>query len=156
MALSRPLIALLLMCAAPTVVAQSANIVIGNLRDVVFGTVAPTSGSLRRITRLCVGLDGADTYRVTATGSGDGGDFALVGGISSLPYSVYFSDRPNRRGQALKSGEPHGDYTTRAGIHRSGCRRRTSRLTITINDQDLQAMPSGRYAGTLTLMVSPE
>lgn len=152
----RPLIMLLFLCLTLDVVAQSANIVVGNLRDVVFGAVAPTSGSLRRITRLCVGLDGAATYRVTATGSGEGGDFALLGGVSSLPYNVYFSDRPNRRGQALKSGEPHGDYSTRAGIHRSGCRRRTSRLTITINDQDLQAMPSGRYAGTLTLMVSPE
>ncbi|MFK7889141.1 MAG: hypothetical protein AB8G16_19975 [Gammaproteobacteria bacterium] len=146
----------LLFALAPSVVGQTSNIVISNLRDLDFGAVPPTVGSLRRVSRFCVGLDAGSTYRIAAVGSGEAGEFALSGGLSILPYTVHYSDRLNRRGRVLASGESQGDFRTRANINRSGCRRRTARITVSIGDQDLQAMPSGRYSGTLTLMVSPE
>lgn len=152
----RTAIVLFSMLLAPGVLGQSSNIVISSLRDVSFGAVPPTAGNLQRIMRFCVGLDAGGTYRITALGSGDAGAFALSGGLSQLPYHVYFNDRQNRQGKQLRSGESQGDFRSRAGINRGGCRRRTARITLTINDQDLQAMPSGRYSGSLTLMVAPE
>ncbi len=157
MSASRPLVSffcLLTMTLAAPVFA--ANIQISELSDIDFGRVSPTGGTLSQSITLCISMDSRDGYDLTAWGAGLGGAFELDGGIAALPFRIFFSDRRNRRGREVRSGEPLRDLSTKGPLYRGGCRQRNSRLTISMDDTQLQTMPSGRYRGTLTLMVSPQ
>ncbi len=134
----------------------AANIQISELSDIDFGRVSPTGGTLSQSVTLCISMDTRDNYDLTAFGLGLAGAFELDGGIASLPFRVFFSDRRNRRGREVRSGEPVRDLRGKGPLYRGGCRRRNSRLTVVMDNAQLQTMPSGRYQGTLTLMVSPQ
>ncbi len=146
-------VGLLLIGAVP---AWPANIVIGGLDDLDFGRVTPTSGSMRQSTRVCVAVDDPGQYSLIALGDGPGGQFTLDGGIAMLPFRVFFSDTTNRRGRELQTARPLHNLRAKKIQGNRGCQRRNSRLTLVIDGADLEAMPSGRYAGKLTLMVAPE
>lgn len=134
----------------------AANIQISELSDLDFGRVSPTGGSLSQYVTLCISMDTRDNYDLTAYGLGVAGAFELDGVIATLPFRAFYSDRRNRRGRELRSGEPLLDLRSRGPLYRGGCRRRNARLTIMMDNAQLQTMPSGRYRGTLTLMVSPQ
>ncbi|MFK8017030.1 MAG: hypothetical protein AB8G17_16525 [Gammaproteobacteria bacterium] len=139
-----------------SVPAFGANIVIGGLDDLDFGRVTPTSGTVRQSTRVCVAVDDPGRYSLVATGDGPGGQFLLDGGIALLPFRAFFSDTADRRGRELRTAQPLRNLRAKRIEGNRGCQRRNSRLTVLFDGSDLQAMPSGSYRGTLTLMVTPE
>lgn len=134
----------------------AADILINDLADIEFGAAAPTTGTLMRSMRFCVTLDRRGPYRVHATGDAADGGFVLDNGVEQIPLRILYSDRVNRPGQALQPGTPLTDLRGARRKRRGACRRANTRIDVIVDAAALEAAGPGRYAGTLTLTVTPE
>ncbi|MEM6638799.1 MAG: hypothetical protein AAF610_02765 [Pseudomonadota bacterium] len=135
---------------------RAQTIQVAALSDIDFGQTTPTIGTLRRRLGLCVAMETPGAYRVSARGTGPGGEFALKGGVAPLPFGVRFSDRRNGRGRVLPAMVELAGFQSRLPLRRSGCRRLNALLTISLPGAALAAAAAGRYSGSLLVTVSPE
>lgn len=98
-------------------------------------------------------------YSITATGSGAGNAFTLSNGTATVPYSVAWSGLIDQTsGSALSAGTASSTLTSSATqqLCNSGPSGSAS-LIVGIATADLGTMYAGsNYAGTLTLLVTPQ
>jgi hypothetical protein len=102
------------------------------------------------------------SYKITGQGaSSAGGAFVLVDGSSQLPYSVLWnaggSGNLTNEGTALVPGVSLANLT-QASTTSLSCSGASSnaRLIVNISKQNLQTVPAGHYAESLTLIVAPD
>lgn len=97
----------------------------------------------------------SQTYTVTASGSGPGGNFLLSNGAQEVPYAI----RWNAGGANTSLSDGVRSMTTISAATQQTCNSgsRSASLTVEIEPADLQTMEHGlAYVGTLTLIVAPE
>ncbi len=103
----------------------------------------------------CVYRNGTGKYGIRATGSGGSGSFTLSDGANQVSYQVSYNDGSGA--QPLTAG------TLLAG--RTGADRfspscatagNNGSINVTIPAAQLAQVPGSTYAGTLTLVVTPE
>lgn len=129
------------------------------LNDFSFGTWS--GGDLSANDDLCIGLYGANQYRVRATGDGDGIDinaFALTNGIDFLPYRVFYNDQTGTSGQVELSTSSSllGQNAANSFFNLFSCSNQNANIGLLIENASLAATGAGAYAGTLTLTLIPE
>ena len=137
---------------------------ISGLTDVSFGLInAPTDQSRSQSVTICSYQNGfwgwftALPYSVVATGSGSGGAFTLSSGAATLAYDVQWSDAANRTtGTMLQPGLAAGGFVNAAAFF--ACRNDpdNASLIITIRAAQLTSARAGNYAGSLSIMITPE
>lgn len=126
---------------------------ISNLSDINLGVFAGADavGS----TDACVYRNGTGAYRITATGSGAGGAFALTDGTNSVAYTVDYDDGTGA--VAMGAAAP---MIGRTGADPSSATCATTgnnaTVTTTVAAATAASLPAGTYTGTLTLLVAPE
>lgn len=126
---------------------------ISNLTDINLGVFAgaDASGS----TAACVYRNGTGAYQVMASGDGTAGAFTLTDGTNSVPYVIDYDDGTGA--QPMTSGIP---VIGRTGADPASATCATTgnnaTVTATVAAVDAATLPAGTYAGTLTLLVSPE
>ena len=138
----------------PRQIAQANTIIIAGVDDITLGTW-PGAGDLQGFSQHCVGTNaGGRRFGIVVTGSGAGGSFALSNGVSTLPFTVQYSDR---RGTATVT--PGVTLGNRRGQRLNQCRnirRERMRISVRILSSDLSNATAGSYSGMLTLTVTPE
>ena len=129
---------------------------ITNMADIAFGTWSG-SGDLNSNVDVCVYTNKASgTYRITATGSGAASAFTLASGGNTLPYNVYYNDVSGTTGAVQVTAATVLNGQTGAHVTSQTCGgSNTGNYHVEILDASLQAVPSGAYTGTLTLVVEP-
>lgn len=128
---------------------------ISGLTDIAFIDQVPTEAASG--TRgVCIWSNTrSQTYTVTASGSGPGGDFLLSNGARKVPYAI----RWNAPGAATSLSNGVTSMTLISAANQQTCKSepRSASLTVEIEPSDLQTMEPGvTYVGTLTLIVAPE
>ncbi len=142
-----------LVCAPPV---AAADILVSLLTDIVLGDVSPTTGELLASTDFCVSLSERGRYTIIASGDGHTGAFEMGSGIDSIPLSLYFTDRPGRRGARLEPGVPLTNLRGQKRRRRGDCRRLNASLQVRIAASDLEAAGAGSYRGVVVLTGAPE
>ena len=126
---------------------------ISNLTDINLGVFsgADAVGS----SSACVYRNGTGAYQILATGDGAGGAFSLTDGANTVAYSIDFDDGTGAI--PMTSGIPVIGRTG-ADPASSTCATTGNNATVaaTVAAVDAATLPAGTYAGTLTLVVSPE
>ena len=135
-----------------------AEIIIFGLEDFKLGKWVQGVGSLRSNANICVSVRPRGPYQVTAYGTGALRAFTLTNGADTLPYRMFFNDRPRPNGaNELLPGQTLGGLRgLRRGIRARQCNRPTANIGILVSDTDLMATSSGTYSGTLIIVVGPE
>ena len=135
-----------------------ADIIIFGLEDFRFGKWVLGVGPLRTSSSFCVSVRPPAPYQVTAFGSGSSNALTLSNGFDSLPYRIFFNDRPRPNGASeLQPGQALGGLrSSRHGQNRQQCNRPTANISILISETDLEQSSSGSYSGTVMLVVGPE
>jgi len=133
---------------------------ISGLSDVPFGTISNFSTDYVRTQSVCLYAKAppANHYRITATGSGNGGQFNLSSGGNTLPYQVAWSNAPGQSSGALFSPNiPLGGLPNSArNDNCSNGPATTASLIVTVKSSDLASAIAGIYSGSLTLLIAPE
>ncbi len=129
------------------------TVVINKLDDLNFGSWSGT-GNITRVSRHCVASTASgNLFSITLTGNGPGGSFTLASGPGSLPYRVWYRDRP---GQAWQEASPGVTIFNLVGRNNpNNCRGQRQRVRVRFMANDLAAATAGTYSGTLTLLVAP-
>lgn len=139
--------------------AQSNNVRITKLSDVVFGSVADLSVDAISSQSICVYAHSTNNgYQVTASGSGTGSSFVLTSGASSLAYDVLWNQSAGQN-----SGTQLSPNVTLSGQTSSAMQQTcntgpatTASLILVLRSSALSSARAGSYSGTLTLLVGPE
>ncbi len=151
------LVILLLLFSSVSVLAE---IRIYGLEDFNLGRWVIGAGPLRANANLCVTVrpPGAPLYQITAYGQGGINTFVLSNAGNTLPYRLFFNDRPRPNGATeLVAGRALASLRARRrGRNQTQCNRPNANISILISDSDLAQMPAGRYTGTVVLIVGPE
>lgn len=112
---------------------------------------------------LCIYSSRANgSYKVTGLGaSGAGGAFILRDGTRQIPYTVSWnaggSGNLTNEGTTLSPGVALTSLTNASTTSPScGGSASNARLIVNIAKQDLQAVPAGHYAESLTLIIAPD
>ena len=132
---------------------------ITGLSDVSFGTVTSFATDSVRSQSICVYAKSAlDNYRVTATGSGNGGAFALSSGTDTLPYEVQWNDMPGQTSGAQLSANSAltGQHSTAQKDDCSKGPATTASLIIVLRAAAVAGAIAGSYSGSLSLVIAPE
>lgn len=138
--------------------AQQAEI--GGLSDVDFGWWRG-SGDLAAEVRHCVRIGGNpnNTFTLDVAGTAAGSTFALSNGLGVLPIRLSYNDGSGWR----DINGPGHVLTGLRGLHNRAELNRClngegqgEELRVRILESDLSEAPSGHYAGTLVLTVTPE
>jgi len=146
---------LLLFCLSITSFPLAADVKISDLQDFDFG-LYPGNGRLQDDKNVCANVIPSGQYQIVMFGDGAGGSFEISNGIDSIPYRVFYNDRPRTGGGSrMQEGQP---LTSQSGASdQLNCSDGLSaNIRIRIQSQDLQAANPGRYRGTLTMTISPE
>ncbi len=124
---------------------------INNLADITLGPFvgADVSGT----SPACVYRNGADTYNVTATGSGALNAFTLTNGVQTVPYSVTFSDLTDTVSLASGTAALRDDAERTSLTNCSG--GDNAAIGVTVTAADAAGLAQDTYLGTLTLLVAP-
>jgi hypothetical protein len=137
--------------------ALSAQVLITGLSDLQFGSWSGF-GDLEGSVDHCVLAPSGGRYAIEATGDGSGGAFVLQNGPGILPYRVDYDD-----GGGWSQLDPGVPLTGQRGapnlVQLLRCligRRDPERVRVRVLEQDLGAAVAGSYAGSLTLLVTPE
>lgn len=141
------------------VTAHAQQVRITSLTDVNFGMVNNLTVDAVQSQNVCVWANGPTRrYSVRATGSGNGGAFALTSGSSSLAYQVRWNDVAGMsNGQLLSPGVSLGGQSTNAQNQLcSNGPPATASLIVVLPASSLQTATQGSYSGTLTLLVAVE
>jgi hypothetical protein len=139
--------------------AQSNNVRITKLSDVVFGSVANLGVDAISSQSICVYAHSTSNgYQVTASGSGAGGSFVLTSGTSSLAYDVLWNETAGQN-----SGTQLNPNVTLTGQASAAIQQTcntgpstTASLILVLRALALSSARAGSYSGTLTLLVGPE
>jgi hypothetical protein len=129
------------------------------LTDVAFTSVDPATAA-SDAQDVCVWSNTATkAYTITASGSGTGSAFTLANGALTVPYSVQWNASSGQTtGTALTAGTASASLVSAATSQNcaSGVASSAS-LVVGIAATDLQTMEGTvSYAGTLTLLVTPQ
>lgn len=128
--------------------------------DIAFGTVTSFVSDYLRSQSVCLFAKAppSDTYRITATGSGNGGSFSLSSGTDTLPYEVQWSASSGQTsGTQLVPNVPLTGLSNSA--QNDDCSRgpaTTASLIVTIRRFAIASAMAGSYHGSLSLLVAPE
>lgn len=147
-------------CPASAQATGADKVRISGLSDASFGTITTLSADAIRTQSICVYSKAppSDNYRITASGSGDGGAFTLASGTETLPYEVQWSDTAGQSsGTLLSPNVPLASQRNFAG--NDDCSRgaaTTASLIVVLRSTNLSAAIAGSYNGSLTLLVAPE
>jgi len=133
---------------------------VSNLDDLDLGIFNGGSSDLSATDTFCVYRNGAGTFDIVMSGNGSSSAFTLTDGTNTIPYSVDFTNIPaatttSMTTNILVSGQQNANTssTTCSGAGDSD----NVSVTVTVANNDLAAAPAGiNYAGTLTIVVSPE
>ena len=132
---------------------------ITGLTDVSFLNQDPTSDA-SSAQDVCVWSNTATkAYTITATGDGTAGAFTLSDGSGTVPYSVEWNATSGQSsGSALSTGVASGSLTSTATNQNCASGPSSSAsLIVKLASADLSTMATGStYAGTLTLLVTPQ
>jgi hypothetical protein len=129
------------------------------LSDVNFGLISNFGIDAVRRQDLCV-FSGRPNlgYNVRASGTGNGGAFTLLNGVSTMPYEVQWAPTPGQT-----SGLDMTANVVRTGLVSQAAQQTcsngpvtTATLIVLIRAATLQSAATGAYSGTLTLIVAPE
>ena len=139
--------------------AQSNNVRITKLSDVVFGSIANLGVDAISSQSICVYAHSTSNgYQVTASGSGAGGAFVLTSGASALAYDVLWNQSAGQ-----SSGSQLGPNITLTGQTSAATQQTcntgpatTASLILVLRASALSSARAGSYSGTLTLLVGPE
>ncbi len=135
--------------------AEAQRVRVRQLTDLNFGTLV--EGVDRKLAdSLCVFSTSVTRgYRVTATGSGPGGVFALASGGDTLPLEVQWAFSPGATsGVALAPGVARSG-TTSNFVDASCSFTTTATLIVILREEDVGRAPAGNYSGTLNLLIAP-
>lgn len=132
---------------------------ISGLSDVSFGTITNFAADSQRSQSICVYAKSAvNNYRVTASGTGSGGTFALSSGSDALPYDVQWSDTSGQTsGAQLSANVPLTGQTSTAT--RDDCSKgpaTTASLIVIVRSAAITSALAGSYTGSLTIVIAPE
>jgi len=135
-----------------------ADIRIYGLEDFDLGRWVLGAGSINSSANICVAVRPRGPYQITAYGQGPSNAFVLLNAGNTLPYRMFFNDRPRRNGaEELIAGQVLGGLRGRRGRGiRRACNRPTANITIRIEESDLQQATAGSYSGTILIVVGPE
>lgn len=143
---------------APTL-AQSNNVRITKLADVAFGTIANLGADAVSSQSVCVYANTATNgYRITATGSGSGGNFALTSGANQLDYEVQWNQAAGQTtgSQLTPNGPLTGQITSATQQTCNSGPPTSASLIVLMRSSALLSATAGSYSGSLTLVVGPE
>jgi hypothetical protein len=149
----------LLLSASPALAAANDKVRITGLTDVAFGSIANLGADAVRSQSLCLFSNSSTNgYNVTATGTGSGGAFTLTSGALSLPFDVQWSSSSGQSsGSQLSPNVPlTGQVSTASQQTCSSGPATSASLIVILRATALSSATAGTYAGTLTLLVSPE
>ena len=79
-----------------------------------------------------------------------------TGQLGRIRLRVRVAGPGQRRGRTLQPGRPVTALQARPPRPNGGCRGGLTTLSVTLNERDLRAAPSGAYRGRLVLTVAPE
>lgn len=129
-------------------------IVASSFADFAFGSYGGV-GDLNSNDDLVVSGNYLGTYQVTASGSGVASAFTITDGLQTIAYNVNYNDASGIVGAAaMTSGTA---LTAQSGLNASlGSAVSSGNLNIVIPEANLQAVSSGSYTGTVTLVFQPE
>lgn len=128
------------------------------LQDINLGRWVLGAGPLQSNSNICVSITPPAPYQVTAYGSTASNLFTLTNGSDLLPFRMFFNDRPRPNGATeLQAGQALGGLRGRRhGQNRQQCNRPTANISLLISDSELERASSGRYSGTVIIIVGPE
>jgi hypothetical protein len=133
---------------------------ISGLSDVSFGSITSFAADSVRSQSVCLYAKAppADNYRITASGSGSGGNFSLSSGTDALPYDVQWSNSPGQTtGIQLSPNVPlTGQPNAAKNDDCSKGPATTASLIVILRSSALASALAGSYSGSLTLLVAPE
>ena len=144
-------------------VTKPARANISNLSDLTVSSWVTGGGNQVLTEDVCVYSTRPNGgYTVKATGSGTASAFTLANGASLLPYTLIWNSGGvgalANTGAALTTNITSAALT-KAATDSSSCTGATpgptARLVVTITSASLDAAVDGTYAGTLTLLVTP-
>lgn len=135
--------------------AEAQMVRVRQLTDMNFGPLVE-GGDRRQADSVCVfSTSVIRGYRVTATGSGPGGMFALASGGDSLPLEVQWAFYPGATsGVSLVPGVARSG-TTSNFVDASCSFTTTATLIVILRGEDVGRAPAGSYSGTLNLLIAP-
>lgn len=151
------LVGLVALVSATTAAAQQVQLT--GLADVNFGIVNNLTVDAVSSQSICVWANGNPSdYRITATGSGAGGSFALANGSNQLAYQVRWNSQSGQaNGSLLTPGVPLTGQLTNAQTKTcSPGPPTTASLIVVLPAASLSSATEGSYSGTLTLILAAE
>ena len=139
--------------------AQSNNVRITKLSDVVFGSIPNLGVDAINSQSICLYAHSTSNgYQVTASGSGAGGAFVLTSGAASLSYDVLWNQNAGQSSGTQLTPNVTLTGQTSSAVHQT-CNTgpaTTASLILVLRASALSSARAGSYAGTLTLLVGPE
>jgi hypothetical protein len=129
---------------------------ITNVGDIALGTFSG-SGLLSGTDNVCIYRNNpaSPNYRITATDSNGGADFAVADGGEEIAYAVYWNDAIGARGTQLTYNTALvGQANANTSAQNCGGTM-NARFDIEISEANLIAAVPGSYSATLTLFVEP-
>lgn len=152
-------LAIAAMAAPARVAAQSQNVRVTKLSDVTFGALTNLGADAASSQDICVYANtSGNRYRVTASGSGPGGSFALSSGSNLLPYEVQWGASSGQ-----SSGLQLSANSAQTGLVSSATQQTcnsgpisSASLIVLVRSTSLSSAMAGSYGGTLTLMIGAE
>jgi len=133
----------------------AADVKVSNLRDYNFG-LYPGSGGLRDDKNICINVLPRGRYQIVMFGDGSGGRFEVFNGVNSIPYRVFYNDRPQSIG-ANRVRPSRVLSRQRGASDQLDCTNGlNANIRIDLRARDLTRASPGRYQGVLTMTVSPE
>jgi len=139
-----------------TITVNGSLVRITSVDNIALGTYAQ-SGNVIANERFCVySQTGNYALTVSSTNQDNSGNFNLLNTVSStlLPYSLSFIDSGSGQGTSAVSnlalsGSGDSSSETCGGTN-------NATLTLTIDEQGLQASETGSYSDTINLTIAPE
>jgi hypothetical protein len=139
--------------------AQSNKVRISDLTDVSYGTVTNLQADSRRSQSICVSASASSgLYSVTAWGTGPGGALELSNGLSTMPYSVEWSQTPNQAGGTTLAANL-ALVSQSTPERQQDCKSRglqTASLIVVLRGADLSRAIEGAYSGTLNILLAAQ
>ena len=128
---------------------------ITGLEDIALGTYSG-SGPLTGSATFCVYRNGTGLYDLVATSANElAGGFVATDGTNDIGYGVKVdADTDASDGVVVASGTAETGLAGHASATDCGGSENAS-LEVSFLEADLQAAPTGAYADTITLLVTP-
>jgi hypothetical protein len=139
--------------------AQSQNVRVTKLTDVTFGGLTNLGVDASLSQDICVYANTTgNRYRVTATGSGPAGSFALSSGANLLPYEVQWNAASGQSSglQLVANSAQTGLISTATQQTCNSGPLTSASLILLLRSTALSSAMAGTYSGTLTLLIGAD